>query len=73
MVFRQKHCGFYDSCPFFTARRVIRNIYTPIPQIRIYPITAGEGTLAMPTFVNSATDIAEAFVRRQSDELFDAE
>ena len=37
------------------------------------PYDPGEGTLAMPTFVNSATDIAEAFVRRQSDELFDAE
>lgn len=37
------------------------------------PYDPGEGTLTMPTFVNSAADIAEAFVRRQSDELFDAE
>lgn len=37
------------------------------------PYDPGEGTLAMPTFVNSASDIADAFIVRQSGELFDFE
>lgn len=37
------------------------------------PYDPGEGTLAMPTFVNSASDIADAFIVKQSGELFDFE
>ena len=37
------------------------------------PYDPGEGTLAMPTFINSASDIADAFIVKQSGELFDFE
>lgn len=35
------------------------------------PYDPGTGTLAMPTFINSANDIADAFIQMRSGELFD--
>ena len=37
------------------------------------PYDPGAGTLAMPTFVNSFSDIADAFIQAKSDELFEFE
>ena len=33
----------------------------------------GEGTLTKPTFVNSAFDIQDAFIRAKTNEIFDFE
>ena len=33
----------------------------------------GNGTLAKPTFVNSASDIQDAFIRKKTEDIFEFE
>ncbi len=35
------------------------------------PYDTGEGTLTIPTFVNTASDVADAFIQTQSNNIFD--